>query len=99
MELGVVGTELFNLGFRLLGVRHVFDVTDEVTPQAAVEAALEQKEVGVLVIHDDEWGQLPDSLRTSLSNSVHPTVIAIGAQMDETLRDRIRTAVGVDLWK
>lgn len=99
MELGVVGTELFNMGFRLLGVRHIFDVTDEVTPRQAVEAALKVKQVGVLVIHDNEWGQLPEGLRNSLSNSVQPTVIAIGAQMDETLKDRIRTAVGVDLWK
>lgn len=99
MELGVVGTELFNMGFRLLGVRHVFDVNDELSPEQAVQEALKVKQVGVLVIHDDEWGRLPENLRTNLSNSVHPTVIAIGASMDETLKDRIRTAVGVDLWK
>lgn len=99
MELGVVGTELFNMGFRLLGVRHVFDVNDELSPERAVQEALKVKQVGVLVIHDDEWGRLPENLRTNLSNSVHPTVIAIGASMDETLKDRIRTAVGVDLWK
>ena len=56
------------------------------------------KEIGVLVIHDKDWKKLDASLRKKLSNSVKPTVIAIGADVDEGLRDRIKTAVGVDLW-
>ena len=38
------------------------------------------------------------TVRRKLSNSVKPTVIAIGSEVDEGLRDRIKTAIGVDLW-
>ena len=65
----------------------------------AVKSAISDKEIGVIVIHDKNWKELEPSLRKKLSNSVKPTVIAIGSEVDQGLRDRIKTAVGVDLWK
>jgi vacuolar-type H+-ATPase subunit F/Vma7 len=34
-----------------------------------------------------------------LSGSVSPTVLGIGTEEDNTLRETIRRAIGVDLWK
>jgi len=34
-----------------------------------------------------------------LSNSITPTVLGIGTEEDNTLRESIRKAIGVDLWK
>jgi V/A-type H+-transporting ATPase subunit F len=99
MEIGVIGREMFTTGFRLVGVHKWFSVDDETNSEEAVSTALEDKDIGVLVIHDTEWQELEDKTRSRLSNSVHPTVIAIGSGVDDTLRERIRTAVGVDLWK
>ena len=42
---------------------------------------------------------LPERLRDQLSASVTPTVLGIGTEEDTTLRDTIRKAIGVDLWK
>lgn len=99
MEIGVVGNDLFTTGFRLVGIEKWFNVSEEVPVDDAIQTALKDKEIGVLVIHDEDWKELEASLRKKLSNSVKPTVIAIGAEVDEGLRDRIKTAVGVDLWK
>ena len=44
-------------------------------------------------------GRIRTFPKKKLSNSVKPTVIAIGSEVDQGLRDRIKTAVGVDLWK
>jgi V/A-type H+-transporting ATPase subunit F len=74
-------------------------VDDRASSEQAVAQALKDREIGVLVIHDTEWQELEEKTQMNLSNSVHPTVIAIGAEVDDSLRDRIRTAVGVDLWK
>ena len=98
MEIGVIGSDLFTIGFRLVGIEKWFAVSDNIPVYEAVNSALEDKEIGVLVIHDEDWKELDTSLRKKLSNSVKPTVIAIGAEVDEGLRDRIKTAVGVDLW-
>ena len=68
------------------------------TVDSAVKTALGDKDLGILVIHDKDWNTLESSMRRKLSNSVKPTVIAIGSEVDEGLRDRIKTAIGVDLW-
>ena len=99
MEIGVVGRNMFTTGFRLVGVHKWFQVDDRASSEQAVAQALKDREIGVLVIHDTEWQELEEETQMNLSNSVHPTVIAIGAEVDDSLRDRIRTAVGVDLWK
>ncbi|HIG63761.1 MAG: V-type ATP synthase subunit F [Candidatus Poseidoniia archaeon] len=99
MEIGVVGRNMFTTGFRLVGVHKWFQVDDRASSEQAVAQALKDREIGVLVIHDTEWQELEEKTQMNLSNSVHPTVIAIGAEVDDSLRDRIRTAVGVDLWK
>ncbi|HJP44001.1 MAG: V-type ATP synthase subunit F [Candidatus Poseidoniia archaeon] len=98
MEIGVVGRNMFTTGFRLVGVHKWFQVDDRASSEQAVAQALKDREIGVLVIHDTEWQELEEKTQMNLSNSVHPTVIAIGAEVDDSLRDRIRTAVGVDLW-
>ena len=98
MEIGIVGNDLFTIGFRLVGIEKWFNVSGDVPVDDAIKTALLDKEIGVLVIHDEDWKKLDASLRKKLSNSVKPTVIAIGADVDEGLRDRIKTAVGVDLW-
>ena len=98
MEIGIVGNDLFTIGFRLVGIEKWFNVSDDVPVDDAIKTALLDKEIGALVIHDEDWKKLDASLRKKLSNSVKPTVIAIGADVDEGLRDRIKTAVGVDLW-
>ena len=99
MEIGVVGRYMFTTGFRLVGVHKWFKVGEEASSEQAVAQALSDREIGVLVFHDTEGQELEAKTQSQLSNSVHPTVIAIGAEVDDTLRDRIRTAVGVDLWK
>ena len=98
MEIGVVGDDMFTNGFRLVGIEKWFTVNEKNTVDSAVNKALEDKDLGILVIHDKDWNHLETSVRRKLSNSVKPTVIAIGSEVDEGLRDRIKTAIGVDLW-
>ena len=98
MEIGVVGDDLFTIGFRLVGIEKLYNVNEDNTVDSAVREALENKDLGILVIHDKYWNKLEASFRKKLSNSVKPTVIAIGSEVDEGLRDRIKTAIGVDLW-
>ena len=98
MEIGVVGDDMFTIGFRSVGIEKWFTVNEKNTVDSAVKTALGDKDLGILVIHDKDWNTLESSMRRKLSNSVKPTVIAIGSEVDEGLRDRIKTAIGVDLW-
>ena len=60
---------------------------------------LTTKGVGIVVVDSAVLSSLPDRLRERLSESVTPTVLGIGTEEDTTLRDTIRKAIGVDLWK
>jgi V/A-type H+-transporting ATPase subunit F len=60
---------------------------------------LDQSEVGVIVVDNVELMKLPDRLRQQLTESVTPTVLGIGTEEDNSLRESIKSALGVDLWK
>ena len=99
MEIAVVGTTDFTLGFQLAGLSQLHNPTDDDEMIAVMRSLLNQKEVGVVVIDSAELSKLPERLKIQLSESITPTVLGIGAEEDNTLRESIKSALGVDLWK
>ena len=99
MELAVVGSQEFTLGFQLAGISNTFNPETEDEMSSQLKSLLNSKEVGIIVIDSAIMSTLPERLRTQLSASVTPTVLGIGTEEDTTLRDTIRKAIGVDLWK
>ncbi|KAF5425174.1 MAG: V-type ATP synthase subunit F [ANME-2 cluster archaeon HR1] len=99
MEIAVVGKSEFTLGFRMAGVKKILETNgDDLVP--IIRNILKDKDVGVLVIHNDDMAGLPEKLRITLDELVTPTTITIGgAGESSNLRDKIKQAVGVDLWK
>jgi len=100
MEISVVGKSDFVIGFRLSGIRKVYE-TDNTSVESVVRAVLEDKDIGILVMHNDDISKLPESLQALLNASVQPTVVALGGSGEGStnIRDKIKQAVGVDLWK
>ncbi|MDP3105266.1 MAG: V-type ATP synthase subunit F [Candidatus Methanoperedens sp.] len=99
MEIAVVGNSDFVLGFRLAGIRKTFDATSS-DIESRIQDILKDKTVGILVIHNDDIKKLSLQMQKTLDDSVEPTVISIGGKGESTnLRDKIKQAVGVDLWK
>jgi V/A-type H+-transporting ATPase subunit F len=99
MELAVVGSSQFVTGFRLAGIKKIFEVNDSEL-EAAVKSVLEDRNIGILVMHGDDLSKLPEGLSNTINNSVEPTVVALGGSGESSnLRDKIKQSVGVDLWK
>jgi len=99
MELSVVGSQEFTLGFQLAGISNIFNPETEDEMVSQLRSLLNSKDVGIIVIDSAIMATLPERLRYQLSASVTPTVLGIGTEEDTTLRDTIRKAIGVDLWK
>ena len=99
MEIAVVGNNDFTLGFRLAGVERIHNTTNDDEMITILKSLLNEKDVGIIVIDSEDLIQLPERLRQKLSDSVSPTVLGIGTKEDNTLRESIRKAIGVDLWK
>ena len=100
MEIAVIGSSEFIIGFRLAGVRKIYAAENEESLREYISRVLNDATVGILVMNSQDMDQLPMRLRTTLENSIRPTVITIGGEEGEiSMRDRIKRSVGVDLWK
>lgn len=99
MELAVVGNGEFVTGFRLAGIKKIFEANiDEL--ETTVEDILKDREVGILIMHGDDLIKLPEMLRNTINDSVEPTVVTLGGSGESSnLREKIKQSVGVDLWK
>jgi len=100
MEIAVIGSSEFIVGFRLAGIRKIYAAEDDEKLKKHITSALDDDEVGILVMNSKDMERIPPRLRTTLENSIRPTVIAIGAEEGGmSMRERIKRSVGVDLWK
>lgn len=100
MEIAVIGSGEFIIGFRLAGVRKIYAAEDDEKLKQHINNVLEDHEVGILVLNSRDLEKIPARLRTTLENSIRPTVITIGAEEGGmSMRERIKRSVGVDLWK
>ena len=98
MELAAVGRDEFVQGFKLAGVRKTFSVSREgLEPQVA--KVLEDPNIGILILSAEDLGALSHGLRRRLDKTPRPVVIAVGKREEEDLREKIKRAIGVDLYK
>jgi V/A-type H+-transporting ATPase subunit F len=99
MEIAVVGGSDFVVGFRLAGIKKTYDVKTDKELEEKVRQCLNDPSLGIIVLHTDDVRKLPAGLQRSVDESVEPTFIAIGGMEESGLREKIRRAIGVDLWK
>jgi V/A-type H+/Na+-transporting ATPase subunit F len=100
MEIAVVGSSDFVLGFRLAGVRRTYVAESDEKLVEYIARVLEDGTIGILVIQSRDIHRIPRRLQATLENSVKPTVIAVGGEEGGlSMRERIKRSVGVDLWK
>ncbi len=99
MEIAVVGNSDFTLGFQLAGINRLYNSNTLEESAEHLKELLTDKNVGIVVVNSELLTKLPERLRERLSNSITPTVLGIGTEEDNTLRESIRKAIGVDLWK
>src|SRR5271157_1388626 len=99
MEIAVIGENDFIVGFRLSGVRKIFGVKDDKELEDTIKKCLSDHDIGIVVLHADDIKKLPTGLQKTIDESVEPTFIAIGGREESGLRDKIKRAIGVDLWK
>ena len=99
MDIAVVGSPEFTLGFQLAGISNLHNPEGEEETSKAFRNLLSTKGIGIVVVDSAVLASLPERLKDRLSESVTPTVLGIGTEEDTTLRETIRKAIGVDLWK
>ena len=99
MEIAVVGPSGFTLGFQLAGISEFYNPEGEEETVQTFRDLLNNKGIGIVVVDSALLATLPERLRERASASITPTVLGVGAEEDNSLRETIRKAIGVDLWK
>lgn len=94
-----MGSEYFTLGFQAAGVRHAFVVTKE-TINKQFEEVMESKDIGILIMNNDDFQMLNERSKERALVQVRPTVVILSHDIsaEENLRVMIRRSLGIDLW-
>jgi len=97
MEIAVIGSEEFVLGFRLAGVRRVFVTTPE-DYEKRMHEAVATPEIGILAVDSKDIQLLSPQFRQKVLDLIQPVVVPVGRD-ESDLREKVKRAIGVDLYK
>ena len=97
MDIAVIGSDEFVLGFRLAGLRRVFVATPE-NYQEVLLKAMEEPDIGVLAADGKDLDLLTPNVKTKVMDSIQPVVVPVG-RGETDLREKVKRAIGVDLYK
>ncbi|AEB68950.1 MAG TPA: V-type ATP synthase subunit F [Methanothrix soehngenii] len=99
MEIAFVGGSESVLGFNLAGVKKSYAANTEDEMVSKIGDVMADSSVGILVLKQSDYNKLPKRLQEQLSESIKPTMITIGTEQSTEMREKIKRAIGVDLWK
>ena len=97
MDIAVIGSEEFVLGFRLAGLRNVFVATSEDYEKKMLEA-ISVPTIGILAADSKDLQLLSPTLRQKLLDGIQPVIVPVGKD-ESDLREKVKRAIGVDLYK
>ncbi len=97
MEIAVIGSDEFVLGFRLAGIRRVFVANPDNYQEKMLEA-MSQPTIGILAVDAKDLDNLSFQVRQKVNDSIQPVVVPVGGN-DDDLREKVKRAIGVDLYK
>ncbi len=97
MEIAVIGSDEFTLGFRLAGIREVFITTPE-TYQDKILEAMSMSTIGILAVDAKDLDNLSPLVRHRVMESIQPVVVPVGGDQSD-LREKVKRVIGVDLYK
>ncbi|MFA6710397.1 MAG: V-type ATP synthase subunit F [Candidatus Methanomethylophilaceae archaeon] len=97
MDIAVIGSEEFVLGFRLAGLRHVF-VACPSDYQEKILEAMATPGIGILAVDSKDLDVLAPNVKHRVLDSIQPVVVPVG-RGETDLREKVKRAIGVDLYK
>ncbi len=96
MSLAVVGSEMFSLGFDLIGVQDIFDA-DKNNAVQVMEDLISSKDFKLVIVEEQVMGYLPRFLWHRVVNNSHPLFVIIGPDAGNVLDEKVKRAVGADI--
>ena len=92
----VAGSKDFTLGFRLAGIKKVIS-SDNIEEKA--DELLNDKNVDILVLWDEDVKRFRTRMKDKIGKVTKPIIVSVGKTEEEDLREKIKKAIGLDLYK
>lgn len=91
-----LGKPEFTLGFQLAGIQ----TREAKEPKQDMEELLSKEEIGIIITDEKTMNELPAFFREMVEARVKPVTVVVSADAtsNETMRKKIKKAIGVDLW-
>ena len=97
MDIAVLGSDEFVLGFRLGGVKRIYTAKPN-EYEAKVLELINDSTIGVLAIDSSDLERLSPNAKRKVTESIAPVVVMVG-KAESDLREKVKRAIGVDLYK
>lgn len=94
--IAVVGNKEFILGFKLVGIRDIF-IEDKI--EERVNKLITEKKASVIIVKDTDYEKLSPEIKKKFSENMESVVVPVGKLSEENIREKIKRAVGIDLYK
>ena len=102
-DIAVVGSTTFVLGFKLGGVKEVYEYEnleeEKIEINKAVEELLYKKEVGIVIMEESAFNLLKEVIKDKIIASTQPLffILSKDKKEDESLRMMMKRALGTDM--
>lgn len=94
-KIAVIGDSDFRLGFKLAGVQEIFDRENY---EEKIQEILDREDIGILVVKEEDLGNLSKRVRNEIDSSVNPVVVSLSEKAEsERLQEKIKKAIGADI--
>ena len=98
VNMAVLGSTEFIVGFQLAGIKDTIEVSDN--PINDINKFKEKKEHGVVVIEEKIMENLDKHERIDVEDSIDPVFIPVSTNVEQdSLKRLIKKSIGVDLWE
>jgi V/A-type H+/Na+-transporting ATPase subunit F len=97
MDVAVLGNESFVMGFKLGGVKRSYIEKPESYEDKILELIADPS-IGVLAVSSEDVDRLNPGTRRKVLSSIAPVVVVVG-KTEGDLREKVKRAIGVDLYK
>ena len=67
--------------------------------QERIIEAMQDPEVGILAVDGEDLKNLTPQMRAKVTDSISPVIVTVGGAGMGDLREKIKRAIGVDLYK
>ena len=96
MDIAVLGSNEFVVGFQLAGIKEIIEVTE---PIKDIDALKQRKDIGIVVIDEKIMETLDIDKRQEIEDSVDPVFIPLSTKAEqESLKRLIKKSIGIELW-